>query len=392
MRPETKKLDSYSQPKYVVQVGDYHGVILIDYARNKNYESYIDLTLQKDGKFFVTFFAEMDYNENFTFVKSKFGYFDEASINPKYFIRNTPLYEIYEKFNSSMPIKIEIFFDLVRRTLREIYKITEELEYFVVPDIEIKKYYEQDKDEADLITYEKIIDYFYVSKSVFNCYANKSETLIIDDYNFQEFPQFMLSFNWVKKLELYELLISEIPEELTNLINLKCLSLKLKFLTKLPISLPRMENLEVLILERPALNELPKSLFKLTNLKELHIIDNKGISYLPDEISQLTNLEYLYIYSTKIKELPKTISRLIKLKVLYLSDNNIEELPAELTALPELKVLNLSYNKLKKIPFDLFEMESIKEVNLSHNSMLNTDEVYNLLMKSGKINTLNVVL
>lgn len=392
MRQETRVLVNYSDPKYVVQVGVYHGVVLIEYTPDKNYESFIDLTLFKDDKFFVTFFAKMKYNESYTVVESKFGYNDEATAKPKHYFRDTPFFEVPEKFSSFMPIRIEMFFDLVMKTLKKIYEINDEFEYFIVPDKEIEKYYAQYKDEEELISYNAINDYFYVCKSVFNCFKTKLHRLIIDDFNFQDFPQFILSCNWIKKLELYELLISDIPEELTNLNNLKFVSFKLKFLTKLPSSLHRLTNLEGFKLERTSMTELPNNLFELHNLKEIQVIHNEGIKNLPDQISYLKNLEYLYAYSNEIKELPKTFFRLENLKVLHLADNKIEELPSEMTALPSLKVFNLSGNRLKNIPEDLFEMKSIEEIDLSKNPSLNTDKIYDLLMKSGRSDKINLVL
>lgn len=392
MRQETRVLENYSDPKYVVQVGDYHGVILIEYTTDKKYESFIDLTLFKDYKFFVTFFAKMKYNETFTIAESKFGYNDEASAKAKHYFRDTPFFEVPEKFSSFMPIRIEMFFDLVRKTLKEVYSIDDEFEYFIVPDKEIEKYYAQYKDEGELISYKAINDYFYVCKSVFHCFKTKIHRLIIDDFNFQEFPQLVLSCNWIKKLELYELLISEIPEELTMLNNLKFLSFKLKFLTKLPSSLHRLTNLEGLKLERTSITELTDNLFELFNLKELQIINNEGIINLPDKIIQLKYLEYLYAYSNEIKGLPKTLFRMENLKVLHLADNKIEEIPPEITSLPNLKVLNLSGNKLKNIPDDLFEMKTIEEIDLSKNLSLNSNSIYDLLMKSGRSDKINLVL
>lgn len=392
MRPESRVLDTYSDPKYVVQVGDYHGVILIEFAPDKKYESLIELTLFKDNKFFVTFFATMKYNESYTIAESKFGYNDEASAKAKHYFRDTPFFAVPEKFSSFTPIRIEMFFDLVRKTLKEVYSIDDEFEYFIVSDKEIEKYYAQYKDEAELISYYAINDYFYVCKSVFHCFKTKLQRLIIDDFNFQEFPKFILSCNWIKKLELYELLISEIPEELTSLNNLKFLSLKLKFLTKLPSSLHRLTNLEGFKIERTGITELPDNLFELYNLKELQIISNEGIKYLPDKIFELKNLEYLYAYSNEIKELPKTLFRMEKLKVLHLADNKIEEIPSEMTALPNLKVLNLSGNRLKNIPDDMFETKSLEDINFSSNPMLNKDEIYDLLMKSGRRDKINLVL
>ena len=392
MRPESRVLDAYSDPKFVVQVGDYHGVILIEYTPDKKYESFIDLTLFKSDKFFVTFFAKMKYNDSYTIAESKFGYNDEVTAKAKHYFRDTPFFEVPEKFSSFMPIRTEMFIDLVKKTLKEVYKIEDEFEYFVVPEKEIKKYYAQYKDEEELISYKALNDYFYVCKSVFHCFKAKLNRLIIDDFNFQEFPKFILSCTWIKKLEFYELLISEIPEELTSLSNVKFLSFKLKFLTKLPSSLHRLTNLEGFKLERTSLTELPDNLFELYNLKELQIIRNEGIKNLPDKISQLKNLEYLYAYSDEINELPKALFRMEKLKVLHLADNKIEEISPELTALPNLKVLNLSGNRLKEVPDDLFEMASLEEVNLSNNPSLNNNRVYDLLMKSGRSDKINLIL
>jgi hypothetical protein len=59
MLKETKILDAYGKPKFVVQVGDFHGVILIKYTPDKIYESHIDLTLFRDNKIAINFFAKM---------------------------------------------------------------------------------------------------------------------------------------------------------------------------------------------------------------------------------------------------------------------------------------------------------------------------------------------
>jgi Leucine-rich repeat (LRR) protein len=392
MRPENKILTTYSEPKYVVQVGNYHGVILIDYTPDKKYESYIDLTLMKDEKHFVTFFAKMKFNESYTAAESKFGYFDDFTAKVKQTVRNTPFYQVTDMLHSFMPIRPEVFIDLVKEHLREVHQIKDEFVCYQVSDKEIKKYYDQDVYEEELISYERIDDYFYVCKSIFNCRVNKSEKLIIDDYNLPDFPEALLNFPWLKELELYELIFSELPEEITNLHNLKSLSLKLKFLDKLPSSLHRLANLEILKLERTSLTELPVNMFELYNLKELFIIDNKGIKQLPDNISQLKNVDFIYANSNVIDMIPKTIFRLENLTALHLANNKIEEIPVELTALPSLKVLNLKGNRLKKIPGDLFEMKSIEEIDLSDNPALNPDEIFDLLMKSGRSDKINLVL
>ena len=371
---------------------DYHGIILIDYTPDNKYESYIDLTLMKDEKHFVTFFAKMKFNESYTAAESKFGYFDDFTAKVKQTVRNTPFYQVTEELHSFMPIRPEVFIDLVEEYLVDVYGIKDKFVCYQVPDKEIKKYYDQDAYEEELISYERIDDYFYICKSIFECRVNKSEKLVINDYNLPDFPQALLNFPWLKELELLELIFSDIPEEITNLKNLKSLSLKLKFLDTLPSSLQRLTNLEMLKLQRTSLGELPDNLFELYKLKELFIIDNKGIKKLPDNISLLKNLEFLFAYSNEIEVIPKTIFRLENLKVLHLANNKIEEIPAELTALPSLKILNLKGNRIKQIPDNLFEMKSLEEVDLSNNPSLNSDEVYTLLMRSGRSDKINLVL
>ena len=392
MRRDNKILESYSDPKYVVQVGDYHGVILIDYTADKKYETYIDLTLTKDDKHFVTFFAKMNYNESYTAAESKFGYFDDITARVKQTVRNTPFYQAAVMLESFMPIRPEVFIDLVKEHLEEVYDIKDELMIYQVPDKDIKKYYDQDAYEEELISYQSIDDYFYVCKSIFECRVNKSEKLIIDDYNLPDFPEILLTFSWLKELELYELIFSDIPEDFTRLKNLKSLSLKLKFLEKLPSTLQRLSELEKLKLERTSITELPDILFELSKVKELLIINNKGLKQIPENVSRLKNLEYLYLHSNDLSSIPKTIFRLENLKVLHLANNKIEEIPAELTALPGLRILNLKGNRIKKIPEDLFEMEKLEEVDLSNNPSLNPDEIYDLLMRSGRRDKINMII
>ena len=139
----------------MVQVGDYHGVILIDYTPDKKYESYIDLTLIKDDKHFVTFFAKMNYNESYTAAESKFGYFDDITARVKQTVRNTPFYQVTEVLHSFMPIRPEVFIDLVKEHLQEVYEIKDEFICYQVPDKEIKKYYDQDAYEEELIIIPK---------------------------------------------------------------------------------------------------------------------------------------------------------------------------------------------------------------------------------------------
>ena len=389
-----KRKNIHSIIRMVVSVGDFYGGVFIRYSANLKFEENIELILldKKNGKKQLTLFAKMIFNSTFTEVESQYGYIDEIAKDKIKFYGITPFFEVSEKLYSFAPITQGIFIELVKNTLQDVYNISGELKVFEIPFEELGSYYSNQSTDEILGSDTPTINHFYICDSIFNCRVNKSEELIIDDYNFPEFPEVLLSCSWLKKLELFELLISEIPEGLTNLRNLQSLSLKLKFLRKLPSSLHRLTNLEVLKLDSPEISELPDNLFRIEKLRELHIINNKNLKNLPEKMAQMKNLELLYVYSNNIKELPKSIFRLEELKVLHLAENKLEEIPAELTALPKLKVLNLNGNRLKKIPNDLFEMESLEEVVLSNNPLLIPDKVYDLLMKSGRSDKINLVL
>lgn len=376
----------------LAEIGEYHGLMSVTYSEDGKYEEYIMLNLFSETRESIWFYAEMIFNEVYTEVDSIFGYRMGVSKEVKKIFKNTALYEVIDKYESNQPITLPVFIDLVSDILKESYGLQEEVILFNLPKDEIVKYYKRKYIKEEFYPDEGLIDYLYASKSIFHCRVNNTEELIINDYNSADFPEIILGFKWLKKLELYELLVSEIPEEITILGNLISLSIMLKFLNRIPSSLFRLKNLEVLKIERSSISELNLGLFDLQNLKELYIVDNENLSVIPNEISKLRLLEFLYIYDNKIKSLPKTIAGLENLKVLHLTNNLIEDLPDELTALPNLKVINLSNNRLKKIPEYLFEMESIQEIDLSKNPMLDKDKVYELFIKASKQNEIKLII
>lgn len=120
--------------------------------------------------------------------------------------------------------------------------------------------------------------------------------------------------------------LSNLPDEIFQLISLQYLSLSENLIIKLPFSLSNLRHLEVLDLE-----------------------DNY-ITKLPEEFSKLQNLTYLDIRRNKLKYLPKNIGVISKLAKLYLYHNfELKNLPrsfTQLTNLEELKLENFSYSNL----------------------------------------------
>ncbi len=389
-----KRKDNCFIIRMIVNVGDFYGGIFIHYASNINYEKSIELILlnKESMKQSITFFARMKFNSSYTEVESHYGYYDEIFKEKIKFYGSNPFFEVSEKLHSYSPITPGVFIELIKNTLNDVYNISSEFKVYEIPFKELETYY-LTQESAEIFGSDSFaVNHFYVSDSVFNCCVNKSAELVIDDYNFSEFPIVLLNFHWLKKLELFKLLISEIPEQITNLRNLTSLSLNSLFIDELPTTLSRLSNLKILKIERTSITELPNSLFELVKLKELQVINNKGIRELPVEIYKLKSLEYLYAFSNNIETIPKTIFGLENLKLLNLSYNRIKNLPPDLTSLPNLGILELNDNQLQQIPNDLFEMESLQAVDLSNNPGLDPDKIYNLFMQSGRSDKINLIL
>lgn len=333
------------KPKYVIQIGEFHGVLCLYYTSYQKHYSSFNLTLFRGHKQELSFFAETNYDQTHEIIESSFGYRDETVPKPIEFIHDTPFYEVSNKFSSYMPIKLDTFIELVKKTLSKVFNVTDEFIYYQITNEHLKEYYNKHDNELQKYINMFLDEYFYVSKSIFNCIAKKSEELIIDDCYFHEIPPILLTCTWVKKLEFANTLISVIPEEMTKLHNLESLSFRLKLLKELPRSIDKLQNLEVLKIIETEINKLPENLFRLKNLKELHLANNK-----------------------------------------------LEALPTEITALPKLKILNVQGNQLKKIPENLFKMESIEEINLSNNPLLNPNEINDFLLKSGRSDKINLTL
>ncbi|KAJ3439310.1 hypothetical protein M0812_15335 [Anaeramoeba flamelloides] len=90
------------------------------------------------------------------------------------------------------------------------------------------------------------------------------------------------------------------------------------------------------------LTELPEEMSQLVNLKELLLYENK-FSYFPRVLTNLWNLEILDLNNNEIKEVPMQIAAMLSLKNLSLAANSIRNIPKRITHLQQ---LNLQENPL----------------------------------------------
>ena len=151
------------------------------------------------------------------------------------------------------------------------------------------------------------------------------------------------------ELDLSDNQLSELPAEITQLVNLTKLDLSRNQLSNLPSEITQLANLTTLDLSRNQLSKLPAEIGQLSNLTTLYLNSNQ-LSKLPAEIGQLSNLTTLELSSNQLSKLPAEIGQLSNLTTLDLSGNQLSELPDEITQLSNLTTLHLEWNPLKSPP------------------------------------------
>lgn len=127
--------------------------------------------------------------------------------------------------------------------------------------------------------------------------------------------------------------------------------------------LKRYKNLKKLDLWENGLSEIPAGLFELVSLEELRIID--PVRYLPPELAQLKQLKKLCIEG-EIEQVPEVLKEMGQLQSLELDLNNLKEIPAFLAGLPQLNMLSVRYNPDLRIPPGLIAGFSEKGIRLHY--------------------------
>jgi hypothetical protein len=125
-------------------------------------------------------------------------------------------------------------------------------------------------------------------------------------------------------------------------------------------------NVRKLDLSNQSLKEIPEELFKCKKLRKLNLSGNQ-ISKIPKEIENLKGLSVLDLSNNKIKNIYAPICNLKNLKILILNRNNIQRLPKQMQFLSKLKILGLANNRLTELPLEIQYMTSLEELNISNN-------------------------
>lgn len=138
-------------------------------------------------------------------------------------------------------------------------------------------------------------------------------------------------------------------------------------LTEIPSYVYECRNLKKLNLSNNEIKEIPIELSMLKYLKNLDISNNK-ITQLYSKTFDLRNLTSLNLNNNKIRTLPKQIGNLPKLNTLLIAGNLLDKLPDEIENLTNLKALNISKNKFVNFPNSILKLSGITHLWIGTNS------------------------
>jgi hypothetical protein len=158
-----------------------------------------------------------------------------------------------------------------------------------------------------------------------------------------KFPEHILKFKSLQKLNLADNKLEAIPESISELRNLKKLDLSINKLNSIPESIGKLEFLKNVALEQNQLESLPESIGNLKNLKTLNLSENK-LKNLPNNVGKLSSLKKLNLKSNQLNCIPESIGELNEMESLILGNNNLSELPWTIWKLKNLTFLHLDNN------------------------------------------------
>ena len=160
------------------------------------------------------------------------------------------------------------------------------------------------------------------------------------------FPEQILKFKSLQKLNLADNKLETIPESISELRNHKKLDLSINKLNSIPESIGRLTFLKNIVLEENQLESIPESIGNLNNLKNLNLSENK-LENLPTNIGKLISLKKLNLNDNQLNHIPESIGELNDIESLILGNNNLSELPWTIWKLKNLKFLHLDNNSWK---------------------------------------------
>ncbi|MEH1863713.1 MAG: COR domain-containing protein [Nostoc sp.] len=190
----------------------------------------------------------------------------------------------------------------------------------------------------------------------------------------------------LKKLDLSNKGLTEIPAEVFELKWLEVLDLSGNQLTTLPEAIARLQQLTSLDLSNNQLTTLPEAITHLQQLTSLDLSVNR-LPTLPEAIARLQQLTYLGLVGNQLTTLPEAIARLQQLTALGLAGNQLTTLPEAITRLQQLTALGLSHNQLTTLPEAIVRLQQLTYLGLADNQLTTLPEA---IARLPQLTTLNL--
>ncbi|XP_074359275.1 TMV resistance protein N-like isoform X2 [Apium graveolens] len=165
--------------------------------------------------------------------------------------------------------------------------------------------------------------------------------------------------------------LETLPDSICNQRSLEILNIAdCSSLEALPVSIGNLESLKKIVMYGLTISKLPDSIGSLTKLVELDLSNNENLETLPDTICNLTALETLNIWQcSKLETLPDELWKITSLRKIYANfTSQLIELPdigSSQTALA-LQELNLSFSGITALPLGLRQLSNLQSVELSY--------------------------
>ena len=183
-----------------------------------------------------------------------------------------------------------------------------------------------------------------------------------------ELPEELYELIWLKELHLWNNKLTLLPNAIGNFISLQYLDVSHNYLTTLPNIFDSLSQLQSMILFSNRLKTLPDTLSTLTQL-QLLLIDNNHLITLPDWIGNLTQLQRLHMSGNSFSTLPEEIGNLPHLQALDISMTGLNIVPAWITKLTTLRKLYVDYNQLTVLPETLGNLIYLQNLYVSSNQL-----------------------
>lgn len=214
---------------------------------------------------------------------------------------------------------------------------------------------------------------------------NKSSLLNLSGMFLEKIPAEVFELDFLTNLNLKNNSITEIPDEISKLVNLKVAYLNSNKIEVLSKELFKLKQLTVLDLANNNIQELPSEIGNLQHLKRLFISEN-NLSTITASIGNLKSLEILDLRDNSLQEIPSDLGKLVYLSRADLSRNELSSFEVDCSKLTQLEWLNLKSNQLTKITDSIGKLKNLRQLVLGNNRLTTTPKNLNQLKRLERLN------